>query len=315
MEILLPTVKLVVKCQYAAAVSTATWGQMRTFLAVVQLGSIRAAASSLYVTEPAVSAAVAQLERHLGTDLLAKAGRGVRPTNEGLVYAGYCRQVLGLLEEAEAAVRAADRGRLRIGAVATASEYVLPPLLASFRQRYPQVEFTLSVLPRDELFARLGNHEDDVVLAGRPAPGTPFVSRAWRSNALIVVGKPGVVAEPLSATWLLRDAGSGTRAATTGLLAQLDASPPVLSLGTLGAVVAAAREGLGVTLVHADAVAADVESGLLEQLPVPHTPLDRAWHVSTTETPTPTARLFLDHITSPPDVGQAAFHRRDQPAR
>lgn len=315
MECFLPKMKLCVKCWYPAAVTTVTWGQMRTFLAVVDLGSIRAAAGSLYVTEPAVSAAVTQLERHLGADLLARAGRGVRPTSEGLVYAGYCRQVLGLLEEAQTAVRAADRGRLRIGAVATASEYVLPPLLASFRQRFPEVEFTLSVLPRDELFARLGHHEDDLVLAGRPAPGSEFVSRASRSNTLIVVAKPGLVADPLSTTWLLRDAGSGTREATLGLLAQLDASPPVLNLGTLGAVVAAAREGLGVTLVHADAVTADLEPGLLVQLPVPHTPLDRAWHVSTTETPTPTARLFLDHITSPADVGEAVFHRRDQPAR
>ena len=135
--------------------SAVTWGQMRTFLAVVERGSVRAAAASLYVTEPAVSSAVSQLSKHLGIELLAKEGRGVRPTDGGLLYADYCRRILGLLEEAETAVRAADRGRLRIGAVATASEYVLPPLLASFHRRYPDVELALSVLPRDEHFGRL----------------------------------------------------------------------------------------------------------------------------------------------------------------
>src|SRR5512145_800088 len=116
--------------------SAMTWGRMRTFLAVADHGSVRAAAAVLHVTEPAVSAAVASLEKHLGTALLAKDGRGVRVTDGGLVYAGYCRRVLGLLEEAEAAVRSAERGRLRIGAVATASEYVIPPLLASFRRQF-----------------------------------------------------------------------------------------------------------------------------------------------------------------------------------
>lgn len=293
--------------------SAVTWGQMRTFLAVVERGSVRAAAASLYVTEPAVSSAVSQLSKHLGIELLAKEGRGVRPTDGGLLYADYCRRILGLLEEAETAVRAADRGRLRIGAVATASEYVLPPLLASFHGRYPDVELALSVLPRDELFGRLCHHETDLVLAGRPAPGSGLVSRACRRNELIVVGKPGCLADPLSATWLMRAVGSGTREATLGLLSQLEVSPPVLNFGTLGAVVAAAREGLGVTLVHADAVATDLESGRLEKLSVRGTPLDRPWHVSTTETPTPSVRLFLDHITRDADVGELAFRPQSSP--
>ena len=54
--------------------SAVTWGRMRTFLAVVEHGSVRAAAARLHVTEPAVSTAVAQLERHLGAELVTKEG-------------------------------------------------------------------------------------------------------------------------------------------------------------------------------------------------------------------------------------------------
>ncbi|HEX6249783.1 MAG TPA: LysR family transcriptional regulator [Nocardioidaceae bacterium] len=293
--------------------SAVTWGRMRTFLAVVDHGSVRAAAAVLHVTEPAVSAAVAQLEKHLGTALLAKEGRGVRVTDAGLVYAGYCRRILGLVEEAQAAVRSAERGRLRIGAVATASEYVIPPLLASFHRRYPEVDLSLSVRPRDDLFAELGNHAADLVVAGRPPRGSGLRSRARRSNRLIVVGAPDRFPDPLTATWLLRGPGSGTRDTTLGLLTQLEASPPVLTLGTHGAVVAAAREGLGVTLVHEDAVGVDLERGVLARLPVPRTPVDRPWHVATTEAPSPSAELFLRHITSTEDVGGEAFHLFDRP--
>ncbi|HEU4511615.1 MAG TPA: LysR family transcriptional regulator [Nocardioidaceae bacterium] len=292
--------------------SAVTWGRMRTFLAVVDHGSVRAAAAVLHVTEPAVSAAVASLEKHLGTALLVKDGRGVRVTDAGLVYAGYCRRVLGLLEEAESAVRSAERGRLRIGAVSTASEYVIPPLLASFRRRFPEVDLSLSVRPRDELFAELGNHQTDLVVAGRPPRGSGLRTRARRANRLIVVGAPDLFPDPLAATWLLRGPGSGTRDTTLGLLTQLEASPPLLTLGTHGAVVAAAREGLGVTLVHEDAVGEDLRRGGLTQLPVPRTPVDRPWHVATADSPSASVELFLAHITGA-DVGGDAFHLLNRP--
>jgi len=285
-----------------------TWGRMRTFVAVVDLGSVRAAAAQLHVTEPAVSTAVTQLARHLHTELLTKAGRGIRVTDSGLVYADYCRRILGLIDEAQSAVRTAERGRLRIGAVASASEYLLPALLASFRRRYPEVELSLSVLPRDELFTELTHHETDMVLAGRPPQGSGLVTRARRANELIVVGAPGSFTDPLTAAWLLPGPGSGIRDTALGLLTQLDASPPVLTLGTHGAVVAAAREGLGVTLVHADAVGLDLRNRRLDHLPVPRTPLDRPWHVATTDAPTRSAVLFIEHITSADEVGAAAFH-------
>ena len=294
--------------------ATVTWGRMRTFLAVVDHGSVRAAASALHVTEPAVSAAVAQLEKHLATELIARDGRGVRLTDGGRVYAYYCRRILGLMDEAAAAVQTAETGRLRIGAVATASEHVLPRLLATFRDRFPEVELNLSVLPRDDLFEELGRHETDVVFAGRPPRGSGLVTRARRENALVVVSAPGRLPDPLSATWLLRGPGSGTRDTTFGLLAQLEVSPPTLTLGTHGAVVAAARAGLGVTLVHADAVGHDLETGALELVALAGTPLDRPWHVSTADTPTRSALLFLAHVTSPDEVGDAAFHLDNRPA-
>lgn len=290
-----------------------TWGRMRTFLAVVDQGSVRAAATVLHVTEPAVSAAVAALERHLGTALLVKEGRGVRVTDAGRVYAGYCRRILGLVEEAQSAVRSAERGRLRIGAVATASEYVIPPLLASFHRRYPDVDLSLSVLPRDALFAELRDHRTDLVVAGRPPRGSGLRTRARRRNRLVVVAAPDRFPDPLTATWLLRGPGSGTRDTTLGLLTSLDASPPLLTLGTHGAVVAAARVGLGVTLVHEDAVLGDLERGVLVQLPVPRTPVDRPWHVATTDAPAPAVELFLSHVTSTDEVGGDAFHLFNRP--
>jgi len=288
--------------------AAATWARLQTFLAVYETGSVRAAAEALHVTPPAVSAAVAALESALGTTLFGRAGRGIVPTDAADTFAGYVRKLLGLLAEAAGAVHDADRGRVRIGAVATASEYVLPRLIASFAQEHPQVELSLSVLPRDELFALAADHAVDVVLAGRPPRGSGLVTRARRTNQLVVVGRPGLRDDPLTTTWLLTGLGSGTRDTTLSLLTRLQASPPLLTLGTAGAAVAAACQGLGVTLVHQQAAREQLDRGELTTYAVPGTPLDRPWHLCTTAEPTAATRLFVSHLCDPEHAGAAAFH-------
>lgn len=291
----------------------ATWSRLQTFIAVYETGSVRAAAETLHVTAPAVSAAIAALESALDTALFRKSGRGIVPTDSGETFASYVRKLLGLLAEAAGAVHEAERGRLRIGTVATASEYVLPRLIASFAEEHPYVELSLEVLPRDELFPLAIDHAVDVVLAGRPPRGSGLRTRARRPNRLVLVGRPGLRAEPLTTTWLLTGQGSGTRHTALSLLTRLQAAPPLLTLGTSGAAVAAARQGLGVTLVHEETVREQVAAGQLAQYAVPGTPLDRPWHLCTTAEPTAATRLFLRHVCDPDHVGEAAFHTRHRP--
>lgn len=293
--------------------AAATWARLQTFLSVYETGSVRAASEARHVTPPAVSAAIAALEGALGTTLFTKAGRGIVATDAGETFAGYARKLLGLITEAAGAVHEADRGRLRIGAVATAGEFVLPPLISSFVAAHPRVDLSLSVLPRDELFALAADHAVDIVLAGRPPRGSGLVTRARRANRLVLVGRPGAHADPLTATWLLTGLGSGTRDTTLSLLTRLQAGPPLLTLGTAGAAIAAARQGLGVTLVHEAAARELLDSGDLATYAVPGTPLDRPWHLCTTAEPTAATRLFLRHLCDADQVGAGAFHTRHRP--
>ena len=290
-----------------------TWGRLRSFLAVLDTGGVGAAAERLHVTPPAISAAITALEGELGADLLTRSGRGVVVTPAGRRFAEYARTMLGLLEEAAITVRHAARSRLRLGAVATAGETVLPRLMASFVAAHPDVELSLTVSARDELFEMGAHREIDIILAGRPPRGSGLVSRGRRPNSLLLVAAPGVAHDPRTATWLLREPGSGTRETTTRLLQRLGAEPPNLTLGTQGAVIAAARVGLGVTLVPSDAVSRELAVDELVVVPLPGTPLDRAWHLSTAARPTEAARLFLQHVGDPARVGDEAFHLRNRP--
>ena len=290
-----------------------TEARLRAFVAVAETGSVRAAAQRLVVTESAVSAAVAALTRDVGAPLLERQGRGLRLTASGLTYAEYARTILGLHAEALAAARGeadSGHGQVRLAAVTTAGEHVLPTLLASFRAEHPGIELGLEVGTREHVWGLLATHEADLVIAGRPPAALGAVVRAVRRNALIVVGSPGVAGgfDLERTTWLMREAGSGTRETCEALLASLDVEPPTLTLGSNGAVVAGAAAGLGVTLVSADAVRGLLAAGDLVEVPVPQTPMRRPWHAVTNPRATAGTEVLVAHLLAQEGPPEKRWH-------
>ena len=116
--------------------------------------------------------------------------------------------------------------------------------------------------------------------AAREAAPRPARRRRWRRQ-------PG--AWLARQAWLLREPGSGTRAATDALLTELDIAPLTLMVGSNGAIRESASVGLGVTLISRDAVAAELGAGRLVALPVPGTPLHRDWYLVAHPGPLPPA--------------------------
>ncbi len=297
-----------------------TLNQLRTFLAVAETGSVRAAAEELVVTQAAVSASLGALQKSLALQLLCPDGRGLRLTKAGQEYARYVRKILGLLDEAHrAAASAADpeRGELRIAAVTTAAEQIVPGLLSGFRRRHPQIGVLLEAGNRERVGALLDHHQVDLVLGGRPEPGWEVRVHAIRAHQLVVVAAPelatGAAATDLlpwlsRQTWLLREQGSGTRATTEALLADLGLAPLTLTVGSNGAIRESASVGLGVTLVSRDAAAAELAAGRLAELAVPGTPLHRDWYlVAHPGQLTPAAAKLVTHMLS-----DGGFHRPGQ---
>jgi LysR family transcriptional regulator, low CO2-responsive transcriptional regulator len=286
-----------------------TNARLRALVELADTGSVRGAAERLVVTESSVSSAVSALSAEVGTPLVTRHGRGVRLTPAGERYAEYARRILGLHAEAVLAARAEanpEHGEIRLAAVTTAGEFLIPDLLASFRAKHPGVMLRLEVAPRGHVWPMLARHEADLVVAGRPPDDLPSARvRAVSPNALVVVGPPDERAgfDPARATWLLREPASGIRATCEALLERLDVLPPRMTLGSNGAVIAAAVAGLGVTLVSRHAVRRELDSGALVELPVPGVPLDRPWHVVSQPDPTPSTRLLIEHVLAVPELG------------
>jgi LysR family transcriptional regulator, low CO2-responsive transcriptional regulator len=260
--------------------------QLSVFLEIARTGSIRAAAEALDVSQPAVSAAVAELQREIGASLLEREGRGVVLTEAGRTLERYGRRVMALLDESRIAVQegAAGSSRARVASVTTAAESLLPPLLRGLHEREPGLRIELDVANRERIWDRLSHWEVELVIAGRPPLVPSCRTLAVRANHLVVVGPPGWRIDDdalASATWLLREPGSGTRAATEEIFALLGIQPPTLTIGSNGAIRECVRAGLGLSILSDDAVARDIADGRLLLVPTPVTPLRRNWHLVT----------------------------------
>jgi len=117
--------------------------QLEVFTAVAEERSFSRAGHRLGRTQPAISSAIKLLEVELGEPLFDRMGKSVRLTGAGEILTDYAKRLLRLREEATIAVgelRGLGRGTLRLGANETTCLYVLPEVLASFKQAYPQVQ-------------------------------------------------------------------------------------------------------------------------------------------------------------------------------
>jgi DNA-binding transcriptional LysR family regulator len=289
-----------------------TLTQLRSFLAVVETGSVTAAAEELYVTQPSVSAAVSALSKELGVELMDRLGRSVELSAAGRAFAPFAAHVIGLLDQGGRAAREAAGAaarELRIAAVTTAAEHIVPPLVQEFSTRHPELTLTLDVGNRERVFREVASHRADVAIGGRPPAGGELSGEAFLDNPILLITAPGdqlarrrsVPVEELGGRpWLLREPGSGTRAMTEEFLARHELTPRMLTMGSNGAIKQAARAGLGVSLQSRAATALELGSGLLDTISLREPLPKRQWFAlwpSAGPLREP-VREFLDFVTS-----------------
>ncbi|WP_251975710.1 LysR substrate-binding domain-containing protein [Salinicola avicenniae] len=160
-----------------------TLEEQQAFVAVVDCGSITAAAERLDLTVSGVSRALNRLEKKLDTTLMRRTTRRLELTDEGETFLDRCRQILDAVESAEEAVggyQDQPRGRLRINAAPSFMQFTLVPLIGEFRRRYPGILLELDthdrfvdlLEQRVDLAIRIGELEDSSLHA-RPLGQSP----------------------------------------------------------------------------------------------------------------------------------------------
>ncbi|MBD2868038.1 LysR family transcriptional regulator [Paenibacillus arenilitoris] len=266
----------------------------RVFYWTAKTGSLSRAAEHLFITQPAVTHTVKQLEAKLGGQLFFRTAKGVKLTAEGEVLYRYIEQAYGLIESGErmlAEMHQLQSGEIGIGASDTLCSHYLMPYLERFRADFPGVRVRVTNRTTPETIALLKEGKLDLGIVHLPAagPGIEFRESAPLEDCLVAGGGYARLADrplPLSELGdyplLLLEQGVSTRrflddyAASHGVKLS-----PELELGSVDLLARFARGGFGLAFVVRAAVEDALASGELVEIPLLPPPPPRSIGIAT----------------------------------
>jgi DNA-binding transcriptional LysR family regulator len=264
-----------------------TLRQLQIFRAIALSGSTTAAAQSVPLSQSAASAALSELERILSARLFDRVGKRLLLNDEGRALLPTALAVLDGARNLETAFLSADHAKLvdlHLFASTTIGNYILPRLLARFRDLMPGAQVQLQIGNTLDVVTAVREFAADLGLIEGPCHASDIVVVPWLEDELVIVASPmhplakaakrgRLTARQLSqACWLLREPGSGTREAVEqSLLPHLVNVRSTMTLGSSEAIKNSVAEGLGVSClsryVVQDLAAANRLSVLRTRLP------------------------------------------------
>jgi len=265
-----------------------TLRQLSVFAAVAQHGTTVGAADELALSQSAVSGALADLEQALGSALFDRFGRRLVINETGRML---FPRVLSLLEQAHELERLplTSGVQLRVAASNTIGSYILPALLAGFRNAQSgPCALDMRIGNTRETLQALLNFEADIGLVEGHCQGNELVSTHWGDDAMVVVVSPShpLARHPSSlaalreADWVVREPGSGTREIIEEcLMPQLGPLRFALELGNAEAIKRAVMSGFGVSCLSWHVVGDEIARGTLVALRDGLPPLVRPLHL------------------------------------
>jgi len=256
--------------------------RLQVFHAVAKHLSFTKAAEALFMTQPAVTFQIKQLEEHLNTRLFDRAQGRIALTPAGVVALDYAERILGLSDELDKRLKEMSghtAGPLLIGASMTIGEYVLPQLIGKFKARFPAVVPTLFVGNSEAVQDRVAERTLDLGFIEGDSHLASLLTEVCCEDELQVVCAPShpLAKEPFALPAALtqypyvnREAGSGTRAVVDRYLQQAGVSPEsmnvVVELGSPEALKGLVATGLGFAIMSRVIAAKELQLGQLAQI-------------------------------------------------
>lgn len=258
--------------------------RLQVFHAVAKCGSFTRAAESLFMSQPAVTFQIKQLEEQLNCSLFERHHFNNSLTPNGEVVFHYVEKILALTEEMEnriAELTGRMGGVLRIGACSTLGDYVLPKVLGEFNEQYPQVQLHLVVGNSECIQARIAEGALDIALVGSVKINKSVQAERVGIDELKIVCSPDY---PLAAEreveasalleyeYISREPGSGTRDAIEHYFSEVGVSHGqlkiLMELGSFQALKQVAIGGLGFAIMPDVVVRDEVAKSLLVAIPL-----------------------------------------------
>ena len=258
--------------------------RLQVFHAVAKHLSFTRAADALFMTQPAVTFQIRQLEEQYGTRLFERRHAGISLTPAGEVVLSFAEKILALSDELETRLSEMTgemRGPLLVGASTTIAEFMLPRVLGEFNAAYPQVRARLIVANSESIESQVAEHTLDVGLIEVPGKLAGLTSQVCCEDELIIICAPDYpLAGMKSVTpkaladyeFISREPGSGTREITDAYFRSHKVPPESLKtqmeLGSPEALKGVVSTGLGFAIVSRAVVAKELQLGELLAIPL-----------------------------------------------
>lgn len=264
-----------------------TLRQLNVFVHIAATGTVQTAAKQLHVTQPAISMALAELERQLDTSLFNRERGRLYLSDRGKELLPLAQEIINRtldMQHQATALSQTLSGELRIGASNTIGNYLVGDLLGRFTQSHPHVSLQVSVENTQDIVQGLLNFSLDVGCVEGPIHHPQLMLLHWRDDELVVCAAPS---DPLAqvpdinaqhflgAKWILREPGSAMRTLAEQALTSLPAGEILLEFGQVEAIKHAVIAGLGIACLPEAAITDAVAAGRLVKLATPFLHLHR----------------------------------------
>lgn len=254
----------------------------RIFITTAQCGNISQAASKLYISQPAVSKAIAKLENNVGTSLFVRTAKGVQLTQEGSVLYENVSSAFTYIQKGEEELRSivsCGSGHLRIGASSTLCKHILLPYLSEFKKEYPLITISVECQSTYSIINLLKEGKIDIGLIGRTDEAGEMIKQYNYTQISeiqdIFVSEKSYYESLTSndiiseATLLMLDRNNISRQYIDHYLISNHITPGrMIEATTMDLLVDFAKIGLGIGCVIKQFVREELESGELIEVPL-----------------------------------------------
>ena len=302
---------------------------LRVFYFAAREGSYTRAADLLFVTQPAVSQTIKSMESYYGVGLFKKSGRNMELTTAGHTLYGYAEQIFTAAEQADSAMRqlsTAPRGELHVGTTKIYARYLMPSLIAAFRERFPSVTVVLDEGSSAQMIESVERLENHLAIAGRVGPYSPRLrTQHYRHVELTMVAGPDhsfagrndvrwseLVGQPL----IVREPGSSMRQTVMQNLERNGVTPKiVMESSSVGFITEFVAEGRGLGFLFEPDIREELAAGKLVKVPLDggNIALETDIIMLTEAYKSPLVRAFLSVLEESATAAWSVFPADEEP--
>lgn len=288
---------------------------LKVFIKVFEYRSFSGAADALFLSQPTISEHIKTLESHFGTKLFNRTGRIAIPTQAGDILRQHALTIMANMKDAQNVMESfsdISRGQLLLGASNIPGQYLLPAVIGSFKNNFPEIKITLKISDSRAIVDSVISGELEIGFVGAKFNHKNLHYKKVAQDKLVVIVYPdhpwavkGKINDPsklVKEPFIIREYGSGTRRSVVDILNNMEIDIKkmniIAEMGSNEAIRQGIKAEIGISILSEIAVADDIEWGKLVPVIMPDAVLEREFFLvtHTRRNLSPVSKKFLASV-------------------